>query len=69
MDTRIRGKGGKIISDLMALSDVNDLLEIVSISDVGYGKVLGMLRCRYPTCWLFLGIVLCEVGSEMLYCN
>ena len=69
MDTRIRGKGGKIISDLMALSDVNDLLEIVSFLDVGYSKVLGMLRCRYPTCWLILGIVLCEFGSEMVYCN
>ena len=53
----------------MALSDVNDLLEIVSFLDVGYSKVLGMLRCRYPTCWLILGIVLCEFGSEMLYCN
>ena len=67
-DTRIRGRG-KIISDLMVLSDVNGLLKIVPFSGVVCGELLSILGYRYPAYCMILGILLCVFGSKILRCN
>ena len=64
-----KGKGDKVISDFMALSDVNGLLKIVSFLGVGHGKLLSILGYRCPTCLLILGIGSCVFGSKMLCYN
>ena len=55
-----------VISDLIVLSNVNSLLEIVSVSVLGHEELRSISGYRCSTCWLILDIILYEFGSKVL---